>query len=168
VEALASADGDVRWAAARLIVEIGRLHAEVVLLLLGLVRSGDQAVVRRMAAFALRELAPDREDAARVLLDATRDADLQVRRAAFTAVASLATPPAGVVERLLEALREDDDAASRRLAALALGEIGRANPRAVSPEAARELGELEQRSKDPDLRRSLARARDRLAEGRAV
>ncbi len=163
VEALASADGDVRWAAARLIVEIGRLRAEVLPLLLGLVRSGEQAVVRRMATFALRELAPDRGDAAQVLLDATRDADLQVRRAAFTAVASLATPPSGLVERLLEALREDEDAASRRLAALALGELGRANPQVLSPLVIRQLREVEEQSEDPDLRRALARALGRMS-----
>lgn len=163
VEALASPDGDVRWAAARLIVEIGRLHAEVLPLLLGLVRGHEQALVRRMATFALRELAPDRGDAARALLEATRDADLQVRRAALTAVASLADPPSGVVDRLLEALREDEDAASRRLAVLALGEIGRANPRAVSPVLARELREAGERAADPDLRRALARALERIS-----
>jgi HEAT repeat protein len=111
-----------------------------------------------MASFALRELAPDLPEAAEALLGATRDIDLQVRRAAFTAIASSIAPPPGVATRLLEAIREDDDAASRRLAALALGEIGRANPQAISPELVRQLRDDEPRCKDPDLQRALGRA----------
>jgi len=165
VEALGSADGDVRWAAARLIVEIGRLHGEVLPLLLAMLQSAEQAVQRRMATFALRELAPDRIEAAEALLAATRDTDLQVRRAAFTAMASLTALPPGVATRLLEAIREDDDAASRRLAALSLGEIGSANPQAISPEAIRQLRDDEQRCQDPDLRRAIRRALGRISHG---
>jgi hypothetical protein len=118
-----------------------------------------------MATFALRELAPDRIEAAEALLAATRDTDLQVRRAAFTAMASLTALPPGVATRLLEAIREDDDAASRRLAALSLGEIGSANPQAISPEAIRQLRDDEQRCRDPDLRRAIRRALDRISHG---
>jgi HEAT repeat protein len=164
VEALASADGDVRWAAARVIVEIGRVHGEVLPLLLAMVRDGEQAIQRRMAAFALRELAPDSTEAAEGLLDATADTDLQVRRAAFTAMAALTAPPSGVATRLLEAVLEDDDPASRRLAALSLGEIGSAHPQAISPEGIGQLREEEQRSADPDLRRALQRALARIGD----
>ena len=164
VEALASEDGDVRWAATRLIVEIGRRHGEVMPLLLGLVRGGERALVRRMASFALRELAPDNVEAAEALVEATRDDDLQVRRAALTATASLIAPPPGVATRLLEAIRKDEDPASRRLAALALGEIGRSNPEALPPEAVRQLREDEDRCRDPDLRRALQRALARIAD----
>jgi len=162
VEAMASVDGDVRWAATRVIVEIGRMHREVLPLLVTMVRSTEAAVVRRMATFALRELAPDRLEAAQALLDATRDTDLQVRRAAFTAMASLTAPPPAVATRLLEAVRGDDDAASRRLAALALGEIGSAASQAISPEAIRQLRDTEHRCEDPDLRRALQRALARI------
>jgi len=162
VEALGSADGDLRWAAARVIVDIGRLHGEVLPLLLAMVRSGEQAIQRRMATFALRELAPDSAEAAEALVEATRDADLQVRRAAFMAMAALTSPPSGAVTRLLQAIRDDDDPASRRLAILSLGEIGSANPRAISPEAIGLLREDEQRCQDPDLRRALQRALERL------
>lgn len=163
VEALCSADGDVRWAAARVIVAIGRAHAEVLPLLLTMVRSGEQVVQRRMATFALRELAPDRAEAAQALLDASRDTDLQVRRAALTAMAALTDPPPAVVTRLLEALGADEDAASRRLAVLALGEIGRAEPGAISPEAMQQLEKCEQGDADPDLRRAAQRALARLS-----
>jgi len=164
VEALGSADGDVRWAAARLIVEIGRLHGEVLPLLLAMVGSAERAIQRRMATFALRELAPDRIEAAEALLAATRDADLQVRRAALTAMASLTAPAPGIAARLLEAIREDDDAPSRRLAALSLGEIGHADPRAISPEAIHQLRDQEQRCQDPDLRRAIQRALARISQ----
>mgnify|MGYP001821597560 CR=1 FL=1 len=158
VEALGSADGDVRWAAARVIVEIGRVHGEVLPLLLAMLRTGELPIQRRMASFALRELAPESVEAAEALVEATRDDDLQVRRAALTAMASLIAPPPGVATRLLEAIRADDDPGSRRLAALALGEVGSSNPEAISPEALRQLRDDEERSRDPDLRRALQRA----------
>jgi HEAT repeat protein len=169
VEALSSGDGDVRWAAARLLVETGRLHLEVLPLLVGLVRGSEQAVVRRMAGYALRELAPDRAEAAAVLLEATHDRDLHVRRAAFTAMASLVGPGPEVSERLLEALREDPDAATRRLAALALGELGAAQRSAAPPGIESALQAAREISGDPDLRRAVDRALERLAAGsRAV
>ena len=168
VEALGAADGDVRWAAARVVVDVGRLHGEVLPLLVGLVREAEPPVVRRMAAYALRELAPDRPEAADALVDAARDADLHVRRAALTAMASLLAPPPHVGRCLLETLRADADAAARRLAALALGEIGAADPEAVPPETARQLHEVQAADGDPDLQRAAGRALARLASGVAA
>ena len=82
-----------------------------------------------MALAGLRELAPGEPEIARTLLAATRDADLGVRRAAVTALAALDEPPAAVLERLIaRVVASDPDAASRRLAVVALGEIGRAPP----------------------------------------
>jgi HEAT repeat protein len=166
VEALGSRDGDVRWAATRLIVETGRLHAEVLPLLVGLVRGGESPLVRRMGTFALRELAPDRPEAARVLLEATGDTDLHVRRAAYTAMASLLAPPPDVGARLLETLQHDADAATRRLAALALGEIGASAPEALPEEAAMCLRDAGGAAEDPDLRRAVQRALARLEAGK--
>jgi HEAT repeat protein len=166
VEALGSDDGDVRWAAARILVDLGRLHGEVLALLVGLARTGERPVLRRMAAYALRTLAPDRPEAARVLLEATRDADLQVRRAAFTALAALEAPPPEVGARLVEALRGDPDPGSRRLAALALGELGAANPRALPPAARDGLRAALGASEDADLRRAAERSLRKL-EGSA-
>jgi HEAT repeat protein len=120
VEGLAHPDGDVRWSAARLLVETGRLHGEVLGLLLGLVGRGGEPEARRMAAYALRALAPDLPEAAGALVAASRDADTHVRRAAFTAMAALVDPPAAVRARLAEAGASDPDAAARRLAERAL------------------------------------------------
>ncbi len=164
VEALASPDGDVRWAATRLLVEAGRVHGEVFLLLTGLVRTHASAIVRRMATFALRELAPDRVEAADALLDASNDRDLHVRRAALTALAALWSPPPRVALQLLRVLASDPDSASRRLAALALGELAAADAQNVPPETrARLEAAAAAPGTDADLRRAIERACMRLA-----
>jgi len=120
VEGLAHPEGDVRWAAARCLVDAGRLHDEVLGLLVGLVRGGEDAGVRRMAAFALRELAPDLPEAAGALLEASRDPDVAVRRAALTAMTSLMDPPESVRARLAEVAGADPDPPARRIAGRAL------------------------------------------------
>jgi HEAT repeat protein len=162
VEALSSPDGDVRWAAARLLVDAGRVHGEVLPLLTGLARGSESASVRRMATFALRELAPDRPEAASALLEAARDPDLHVRRAALTAMAALQAPPASVSAHLLGVLASDPDAASRRLAALALGEIGAGDSTCIPTETRARLREVAAQSPDMDLRRAIERAEARL------
>jgi len=164
LEALGNADGDVRWAAARILVDLGRLHGEVLGVLVGLLKGGDDPVVRRMAAFCLRELAPDRPESASVLLAATRDADLHVRRAAVSALAGLVDPPPEVGVRLLEVLTQDPDAAARRIAAVALGELGAATPNCLPVGASDCLRAV---AADPalDLRRAAEGALSRL-EGR--
>jgi HEAT repeat protein len=163
VEALAFADGDLRWSAARLLVETGRLHGEVLPLLLGLVRGDGRPTVRRMATFCLRELAPDLPEAASALLAATRDGDLPVRRAAFTALAALLDPPPDVIRRLVEAVDAEPDPASRRIAAVALGELGAGRPEAL---AGPERAALERAAGagDEHLRRAARRALARAGE----
>jgi HEAT repeat protein len=167
VEALGHGDGDVRWAASRILVDVGRLHGEVLPLLVGLVRAGESAEVRRMAAHALRSLAPDRHEAAQALLEASRDPDLPLRRAALTALASLEAPPAAVGRRLLEVLRGDPDPPSRRLAALAIGEIGASDPSCLPGDTVASLRATLGESDDADLRRAAERSLGKLgAPGR--
>ena len=132
VAALDSEDGDVRWTATRILVEMGRLHGEVLRVLLNLASDGSPRV-RRMALCGLRELAPGEPEVARTLLAASRDADLGVRRAALTALAALEEPPPAVRERLVETAASDPDAASRRLAEVALDLLGSARPVADAP-----------------------------------
>jgi HEAT repeat protein len=132
VAALDSEAGDVRWMATRILVEMGRLHGEVLRVLMNLAADGSPRV-RRMALCALRELAPGEPEVARTLLAASRDADLGVRRAALTALAALEEPPPAVRERLVETAASDPDAASRRLAEVALDLLGSARPVADAP-----------------------------------
>ena len=124
VEGLQSPHGDVRWSAAKLLVDVGHLHGEVLPIVLGLVRGGATPAVRRMAAYCTRELAPESPESAAALLDATRDADPTVRRAGFSALAKLIDPPADVTARLIEVVRDDPDPAVRRIGAVALGHVG--------------------------------------------
>jgi len=164
VEALASADGDVRWAAARLLVETGRVHGEVFALLAGLARRSEDAGVRRMAIFALRELAPERAETAGVLLDALRsDPDLANRRAALSAIAALVDPPATISEQLLQTLGDARDPASQRLAAIALGELGARDASCVPAPTRAGLRDAAAHSADADLRRACERALARIA-----
>ena len=123
VDALAAPEPDVRWAAARILVDLGRLHREALPVALGLARGDPNPVVRRMALFCLRELAPEEPATLEVLLEASRDHDPRLRRAALSSIAALETPPAAIVERLTRLRESDPDRVVRRLAetALALG-----------------------------------------------
>jgi HEAT repeat protein len=166
VEALASPEGEVRWSAARLLVAAGRSQGEVLPLLLGLVRSDERPGVRRMAGFALRELAPELPAAAEALLAASRDRAVDVRRAAFTALAALVDPPPAVAARLADALGSDPDPIARRLAALALGELAVGDPGRLPAPALAALREAGRAPDDPELRRVAGESLERLRAGR--
>ena len=81
-------------------LDTGRLHGEVLPLLLGLARTDERPVVRRMAAHCLRQLAPDRPESARVLLEGSRDADVRVRRASLAAMVALIAVTGTTVRRV--------------------------------------------------------------------
>jgi len=162
VEGLGLPDGKLRWRAARTLVQCGRLHGEVLPLVLGLSRRDERPVVRRMARHCLRELARDDPSAARALLDGTRDPDVLARRAAYAALTSLVDPPPEVLDALGKALSAEPDAACRRIASVALGAIGTAAPDPV-------LAALRRASEDPDdpaLRRGATRALESIARQR--
>lgn len=167
VAALGHPEGDVRWGAARLLVDTGRLHGEVLGILLGLLGGAERPRVRRMAAFALRELAPDHPACARALVVASEDDDPDVKRAALSAMASLLVPGPEVERRLLRALDEDPDPASRRIAAVALGALGESHPGWLSATTEARLRALAEGAADTDLRRGAARALARLAAARS-
>ena len=162
VDALALADGDLRFEAARLLVDLGHLHPEVEALLVGLVGGSERPEVRRMAIFALRELAPDRDETARALLSASRAEDTALRRAAFASLAALRDPGAAIFARLCEALRADPDAQARALAATALGELCAANPARGGAEVREALAAAAESGAAP-ARRAASRALQRLS-----
>lgn len=161
VDALASEDGDVRWAAARILVDMSRLHGEVTPLLIGLARTDLRPGVRRMSVHTLRKLVGTGAGIDEALLGATRDDETAVRRAALTALAGIPEPSSALLARLTTILEEDADAPSRRLAALALGELGKRLDGLPEP-ASRALAGAAGETSDRDLRRAAVRAQTRL------
>jgi HEAT repeat protein len=116
VEALGSAEPETAWEAARLLADAGRLHAEVVPIVTGLARAGATPAVRRMAIFCLQKLAPERPESVAALLEASRDPDPVLRRAAVMALPAVAEAEGAVAARLAEAAERDPDPDVRRLA----------------------------------------------------
>lgn len=119
-EALASPRSHVRWSAARILVDLGRLHREALPVALGLARTDPNPVVRRMALFCARELAPHEPATADAMLEASRDPDRRVRRGALASMAALVDPPPDITEHLNRTLEDDPDPGARRLAEAAL------------------------------------------------
>lgn len=167
VEGFSSPEGSLRWSAARVLVDAGRLHADVLRLLLGLARRENPAPARRMALFCLRELAPERPEAAQALLSASHEDDVALRRAALAAMAALEDPPPEVGARLAEVFRSDPDDASRRLAASALGELGARTPESLPDNVGAALQAARDGASDAELRRAAARALERIDSGGA-
>lgn len=165
VEAMQSRDGDVRWAAARIAVDMARLHDEAFRALLGLASAADDVALRRMAIFCLRDLAPDDPAAARVLLEATREDEPHVKRAAFTAIGNLSAPPDEVWSRLIEAVHRDPDPPSRRIAVLAMGQLCQQDPDRFARQGAAELSRVQGETHDGDLVRAVDLALARMARG---
>ena len=108
VEGLARPEGELRWAATRVLVDMARLQSEVHRFVTGLVRDDDRPRVRRMALAALRELSPESPETVEALLAASHADDPVLRRAALTACAALPDPPETVRARLAAALQSDD------------------------------------------------------------
>ena len=162
IEALASDDSEVRWTAARLLVEAGRVNPEVLPLVIGLVRDGESPRTRCMSAYCVRELAPEQPESTRALLDATRDTEVQVRRAALTALAGLTDPAPIVFDRLAEVMDESSDPGSRRIAAHALGALGAAHRARLSETSLCTLRRIAETQSDRALQAAARRALDRV------
>jgi len=149
VEALASTEADVRWMAARLLVDAGRILPEVVPLAIGLVTGAESAEVRRMATHCVRELAPERAESERALLVGSRDPERSVRCAALTALVGLSDPSRQVFDRLAEIAADPSDAAMRKLAVHALAALACAHPDELTRVSAAALQKIA--AGDPDL-----------------
>ncbi|HXX49174.1 MAG TPA: hypothetical protein VEN47_13170 [Myxococcota bacterium] len=162
LDALELADGDARWQAAQLLAALGRLQGEVFPVLLVEARAAASPLRRRMALYALRELAPEREETGTALLGALDDGDGAVRRAALSCFAKLRDPQRALAERVLElARRGDPDPRMARIAAVILPELVRHHGD-LRARAEQVLGALECAA-DPSLARAAVNARQRLA-----
>lgn len=122
LEALATGDGDVRWAAADILLRVAD-RDDLVERLRSRVASGT-AAARKMALYCLRDLDARTPEIEAVVVRALDDAERDVRLAAVSAIARLALDRAGAAAGLVAVLEEDADERVRRAAAAALGAVG--------------------------------------------
>ena len=120
VSALGDLDGDARWRAARLLVELARMHGEVAPVVRNLAAADQPARVRRIGLAALRELEPESDAAVAAHLAASRDPDVGLARLALLGLAGLAGPTDEVSRRFAEVAASHADPACRTIAARAL------------------------------------------------
>ncbi|HTO53439.1 MAG TPA: hypothetical protein VMR50_08640 [Myxococcota bacterium] len=162
LESLELGDGDARWQAAQMLAVLGRMHGEVLPVLLAEARAAGVPLRRRMALYALRELAPEQTETAQVFLAALDDLDGHVRRAALSCFAKLSDPPRALAERALALARgSDPDPRMARIAAVILPDLVRFHPE-LRLEVGALLDSLEH-ADDPSLARAALAARQRLA-----
>jgi HEAT repeat protein len=120
VSALGDLEGDARWRAARLLVELARLHGEVAPVVRNLVAADQPARVRGIGLVALRELEPGSDFTLGAHLAATREPDVGLARLALLGLAGLAARTSEVSERFAEVAASHADPDCRRIAVRAL------------------------------------------------
>jgi HEAT repeat protein len=156
-EALSSPDSDVRWAAAKLVVRLGREDPAVVSpALVSLARSGDPGA-RKMALYCLRDMGAGGGRVVEVAERATADRHAVVRLAALALLSRLGATSERSIRTALRLFESDPDRGVRRAAVVALGHIGGGQVRAIEmlQRAAREPG-------DQSTRRAAVAALKRL------
>jgi len=145
LEALGQDDGDMRWAAARIVVRM-RDEPGLVRTLTELTARGTRPQ-RKMALYCLRDLEAVPAGAEHVALAALGDPDVGVRLAALSTLPAVAVDRAAVGPKVLPLL-DDPDRGVRRAAAAALGKLG-----VDSEEVVGALGAA-LRSEDASMRRA--------------
>jgi len=160
-EAIASADGDVRWAAAELIVRLGRTHRENVRarILSSHEQGADEA--RKMALYIARDL--DFRDREMLALAARslRSEVTGVRLAALSLLGRVDAPTELSLQAVIRCLESDPDLGVRRASALMLGRCAGA-----CAAAAAALARAMRSQADPSLRRAAAQALTKLGHQR--
>ena len=121
LEAMGAADGDLRWASARLLTRAMARAPEVARAIEGLVQS-PSPLARKMALYCLRD-AGEPTTARGGIVAALADADAAVRMAAMAAAAVLLPPDGPVADRIAALVDDDPDAGVRRAAAATLGRL---------------------------------------------
>ncbi len=144
-----------------MLVGLGREHDAVLPALVDTARDAAPAMRRRMALFALRDLAPEREQTAGALLAALEDPDADVRRAALACMGRLERPFPAAFRAALGAARAHADPRMRRIAVAVLPGLTRQLP----DEAPRVRALLESllESDDPSLARAATGSLAQLA-----
>lgn len=153
LECLGVDDGDLRWAAADILVHMDpvpeRLDA-----LRDLLAAGN-AAQRKMAAYCLRDIETRSAAIEQALCAALHDAEPGVRMAALSSLARLSVARAPLAQQVA-AMLNDPDTGVQRAAAVVLGTLG--EPSAPVLAALRDAAA----STDPSLQRAAARSLRRL------
>lgn len=156
-EALSNPDGDVRWAAAELIVRLGRGAPDLVIAeMMRLARQGT-ASARRMALYCLRDLGARGEDMLMLADECCEESDALLRLAALSMVSRAEQGVARGAELAVRLLSSDPHAGVRRSAAAALGKIGNRSHAVIEA-----LTRASHNRADQSLRRSAEAALRRL------
>ncbi len=128
-EAMGDDDGDVRWAATNLMVQLGRENlAEISARLLKLAAGGDRNT-RKMALYCIRDLEIGGPELIAVVEGVVHDPDVHVRLAALSVLSRIRDASGQAVRIVLECMKSDTDAGVRRAAASALGQYSERNRR---------------------------------------
>ncbi len=156
-EALGDSDGDVRWAAADLLLRCAEMHGERIHAdLIALARS-DNAAARKMALYCIRDLRAGRDEALEAARAAVADRDTHVRLAALALLSACFGGSETAAALMIERLESDSDRGVRRAAAAALGNAGCRSARAI--EALRRAGA---QPEDSSLARAARTSLDRI------
>jgi HEAT repeat protein len=129
VEALSSSDGDVRWAAAELVVRLGKKNRDAVSNQLIALASSGNLNARKMALYCLRDVGGPREELLAVAESCCGDHKSLLKMAALSLLSRVADSSDRAATLAIHLLESDDDAGVRRCAAVALGHIGNRAPR---------------------------------------
>ena len=159
-EALGDSDGDVRWAAAELVVRLGQRNPPRLRVCLLELLGGDNSAARKMALYCLRDLELGGDDVLAAASASIRDNDPHVRLAALALLASSFANSEQAVAQMVERLEADRDAGVRRAAAIALG-AARGGSERVAAALRRALAQ----SADESLARAARTALKRIARG---
>jgi HEAT repeat protein len=161
IEALASSDGDIRWAAAELVVRLGKRDRTAVgERLLMLSREGNLNA-RKMALYCLRDIGGTSEELLGAAEQCCADNHSLLKMAALSLISRIGNSGERAAHLALHLLEDDPDEGVRRCAAVALGHIGDRSPRVIDA-----LQRAANDNRDIYLNRAANAALVRLGESR--
>ena len=158
LETLGEADGDMRWAAAALVIDLARERADLRRAIAALAREGT-AGQRKMAIYCLRDLGETSPELEAILAASLDHADAGVRLAALAGLGRLFAGGEAALRAVLRVARDDPDPGVRRAAVSQLGGF----PLAVGDAEAESVLAAAESSDDEGLRKASSAARRRAA-----